>query len=368
MPIRTTTSHRPRRPTRAAFTLVEVLMVVAIIGILVGLIVPAVSIALTSVKRRALAIECQTIANAIEQYKSKYGEYPPDGSNRALLIRHLQKAFPQIQQSEIDYLIAGANSTTGGVMDPSEALVFFLGGFSSNPAAPFTGPGGPFTATPTGSKTPIQYNIDRQNAFFEFKQTQLSVDTQNDPDSNELITVSVDERDYSLAQPTGFLGDLMPVYRPTGKVAPYVYFDSRSYVSATAIQTYSVPAGTVGPFLSAVIDTKTPVTPPTLANRARHFRFVNDKSFQLISAGLDDLFGTNVSGTTVYVYRPISEQAGTDEPASGEALDLLGSIATGKYPMRVASITGFRNAAGDSAMQDNCTNFSDGTLADSLQN
>ncbi len=56
------------------------------------------------------------------------------------------------------------------VMDPAEALVFFLGGFSSNPQRPFTGEGGPFSVTSTdttvtGGQT-LQYNVQRTGAFF----------------------------------------------------------------------------------------------------------------------------------------------------------------------------------------------------------
>ena len=269
---------------------------------------------------------------------------------------------------------AGSNSAmAGGVMDPSEAVVFFLGGFSTSPTNPFTGPGGPFAATPTGSKAPYQYNIDRQNAFYEFKQSQLSVGIQNDPTSSAQITVSVDETDFGLAKPTGFDGDLIPVYRPAGKKSPFVYFDSRTYASASAINSYTIPTGTVAPFLSATTNTKAPQTPATLANRTNYFRFMNDKSFQLICAGLDDSYGFNISGSSLYVYRPIGQEAvNPDEPKSGQAFDILAAIpttpATTRFPPMIPSVTGFRSATGDASMLDNCANFSDGALEDSLSN
>ncbi len=96
--------------------------------------------------------------------------------------RHLRKAFPQIQQSELNLLNPTSATALSGqgwngdswtlatgfvagirndfdvrvavgpnfvaadmkVMDPAEALVFFLGGFSSNPKQPFTGDGRTF--------------------------------------------------------------------------------------------------------------------------------------------------------------------------------------------------------------------------------
>lgn len=352
---------------RAGFTLVEVLMVVVIIGILASLIIPAVNIGLKSVRQKAIALECQTIATAIDQYRTKYGDYPPDGSNAELVARHLRKAFPNMAASELTILTAASNSSTGGMMDPTESLVFFLGGFSSDPVHPFTGKGGPFAPTPSGSRAPYQYNVDRENAFFEFKQSQLSLDIQNDPDSNAAITVSVDETDYGFTTPTDFLGDLLPVYRPAQKKSPYVYFDSRTYYATAGIQSYLSSTGRVGPYLSATLNTKAATTPATYANRLNYFRFVNDKSFQLLCAGLDDQYGDNISGSVVYVFRPIEDDGKDGEPKSGQAFDVLGAIASGeRYPQIAANITGFKSA--DSIVQlDNCSNFSNGPLVDSVK-
>ncbi|MCA9157924.1 MAG: prepilin-type N-terminal cleavage/methylation domain-containing protein, partial [Planctomycetales bacterium] len=68
-----------RNARRSGFTLVEVLVVIAIIGVLVALIVPAVNMAYRTVQQRAIALECQALAQAVEAYRSKYDDYPPDG-------------------------------------------------------------------------------------------------------------------------------------------------------------------------------------------------------------------------------------------------------------------------------------------------
>ena len=81
------------RTHRSGFTLIEVLMVIAIIGILVGLAVPAVMYGSRVVKQRAIVIETQTLDNAINQYNNKYGDFPADGSNRVLFEKHFRKAF-----------------------------------------------------------------------------------------------------------------------------------------------------------------------------------------------------------------------------------------------------------------------------------
>ncbi len=151
-------------PHRPAFTLVELLMVVTIIGILVGLLLPAVYYGMQSVKQGAIGIEVQTIASAVEQYKNKYSQgYPPDGSNAGDFERHYRGIFRQIAASEFAAVAAACNAVNGApataYMDPPEALVFALGGFSTDPIHPFTVPVAHCRPSPAGiSTTPIATN------------------------------------------------------------------------------------------------------------------------------------------------------------------------------------------------------------------
>jgi prepilin-type N-terminal cleavage/methylation domain-containing protein len=81
--MKTTASHNstifaPNRRRAAAFTLIEMLVVIAIIGILASMILtglPGVA------KRRdvsRLRAELKDLETAIEGYKDRYGSYPPD--------------------------------------------------------------------------------------------------------------------------------------------------------------------------------------------------------------------------------------------------------------------------------------------------
>lgn len=267
---------------RAGFTLVELLVVVAIIGLLVGLTIPAVFAALGVFNRAACKFEVNALSDAVEKYRSKYGDYPPDGSSWPIMEAHLRKAFPNILVSELN-LLSPANIATygyihndyaGRVMDPAEALVFFLGGFSSDAQRPFTGPGGPFVL----NGTTYQYNGSRQNSFYDFPAARLTVSAS---------LVSTDESAYDVAGTP----DLMPVFLSyKNKLEfgnPYVYFDSRTYQSKTTPLVFnfhqtrvSSGEGVARPYLSDQVNTLSPA-----ANKPKLYE--NKQTFQILSPGLD---------------------------------------------------------------------------------
>lgn len=59
-----------------AFTLVEILVVVSIIGLLAGLALPAVQGALNSAKKGKAKAEMQSIITALKSYQNEYGRMP----------------------------------------------------------------------------------------------------------------------------------------------------------------------------------------------------------------------------------------------------------------------------------------------------
>jgi len=59
-----------------AFTIVELLTVIAIISILAALLLPVLSKAKTTAKKRQAQVEITQIVGAIQQYDSVYGRYP----------------------------------------------------------------------------------------------------------------------------------------------------------------------------------------------------------------------------------------------------------------------------------------------------
>ncbi|GAB5402502.1 MAG: prepilin-type N-terminal cleavage/methylation domain-containing protein [Aureliella sp.] len=361
---------------RGAFTLVELLTVIAIIGVLVGLIVPAVGFALRKVKENAIAMEVMTLSNAFSGYEQEFNDLPPDGTSSTIVSRHLLKLFPQMASSELRLLttdtfpgtstllvnnasVAPGMESPAGVMDPAEAVVFFLGGFSDDPQYPLSGVGGPFfilgqngqvtSATPAAQRVSVQYNTERTNPLYEFDSGQLTLAQGN-------LTLSNDEEEI-LGNPNA--NDCLPAYRPRGNSAPYVYFDSRTY-------SVSVPGGlffshyttsqfgVARPYRSSQRNTRTAATP---ANADSYYEYMNPGTFQFVSAGLDDSFGgipfTSGGGPVFYEF------------ASGQSIDF------GGYPGNAPVEGGYSRYQDDSGLStqlDNVTNFSEGVLGDALEN
>jgi len=235
------------------FTLVELLVVITIIGLLVAIMVPAVSIVLYNTKNARIAMEISSLAQAIEAYKVDAGDYPPNFNDWQRVKRHVLKRWSQLPPAQLE---AFKSMCSGGFgtetppsnpvpIDPAESLVFWLGGSSpngrlmANDVMPFNGAGEP-------------------KVYFEFDEGRLS-----DPDGNQW-------RRYA---------------SPYGNGAPYVYFDARSYVG----------------FYSAGYDASTTenaygVARPAPSSKAAspydvQQKFVNPTTFQIIAAGQDGNFG-----------------------------------------------------------------------------
>jgi prepilin-type N-terminal cleavage/methylation domain-containing protein len=303
-----TTRRHPR-----AFTLVELLVVIAIIGILAAILVPVVGVVNRRAKNARIVLELEQLVAAIDQYESKYGDRPPDFSNPVVVSRHLQKAFPRIsaeERSVINSLWYTDTGDTGELMpliDPAEAIVFLLGGLSSDPKRPFTGQGGPIILVrdASGNITGMLANPDRNSPLFEFEDTRLT-QFQN---ANGVLLSNDEEVLHSL-DPS--LNDAFPTYLPPGLKTPYVYFDSRTYI-------HTPVNGTVGQNLPAPVPSP-PMYPikthipafssdgatkidgiavPYRSDNPRQattydsilFEWTNQKTYQLITAGLDNNYG-----------------------------------------------------------------------------
>jgi prepilin-type N-terminal cleavage/methylation domain-containing protein len=78
MPSPTLKRRSPARSkVRGGFTMIELLMVIIIIAILIGLLLPAIQSAIRNARRAAVLSEISQLAQALANFKSRYGDYPP---------------------------------------------------------------------------------------------------------------------------------------------------------------------------------------------------------------------------------------------------------------------------------------------------
>ena len=70
------TFTKPTRSSKPGFTLVELLTVIAIIGILAGILIPTIGGVMDKVTRTRAKTQLSQLKNAIQLFRSDYGYYP----------------------------------------------------------------------------------------------------------------------------------------------------------------------------------------------------------------------------------------------------------------------------------------------------
>ncbi len=287
------------RHQRHGVTLIEMLIVIAIMGILAAILLPTLGAIRKASQEAGMALEIKGLAEAIEEYKTTYGDYPPDGSNIVVFQRHIQVAFPRIAPAELTNLInlidlkdGNGNSTGRTIIDPAEALVFFLGGFSDDPRFPFTGEGGPLS--------PV-----RRNALFDFAAGKLTQSTTTinlgTPANPILIPLSSDEENLFGQPPSN--NDIFPAYIPSASDTPFVYLDHRTYMPRPiySFNQRLVPPAQYPPVGSSfaqggmnsgyVRAYRSDQQRQSTAEDVFPYRWHGERTFQLICAGTDNNLG-----------------------------------------------------------------------------
>ena len=311
--------HGPRTTDyglRTAFTLVELLVVITIIGILAALITVAAVAALKSSRRTEIKAEINQIDGGFNELKNKTNAFPPncqtddtsgpisEATALADLKRYMKIAFPRHQESDvllarlvgIDYNTGksiGAGKPLAGGLSAGEAVVFWLGGFSSDPKYPISGAGGP--AYPiSGFSQPTNYTLDpieSRKWVFPFHVDRLV------PRGSDGYFDSASTRyfEYSLnADGTGQKYRInLWQYTPRKLDQPYLYFDTSRYAPSNATDPPAATAlsglsgNTTDPMYVYAFKKQNPTWSSTNTS-VPALSYINPDKFQIIHCGIND--------------------------------------------------------------------------------
>jgi general secretion pathway protein G len=184
-----------RRWDRRGFTLIELLIVVAIISVLLSLISAAVWKAVVTANRVRNQNEISQLATAVENFKQKFGIYPPsrillgeritdyfrdgNGKSQPYSQFHLDSyamlttIFPRLDFSKSLFIDWDGNRLPSPpvVLEGDQCLVFFLGGIPQvENGRPFCSG---FSTNPVDPTYHVRNGGDTIPPFFEFDSSRL---------------------------------------------------------------------------------------------------------------------------------------------------------------------------------------------------
>ena len=369
-------------PTRAGFTLIEVLIAILIVALLVAILLPAVQAAFRKAKEAQVSAELNNLATALASFKNAYGDYPPSrvilcerGYNFAGVLTNTSPAYAladsnctditvsQLAQRSLVYLKKfwpradflsdpGATANVGSyndfdgsgggipntkvvILSGSECLAFFLGGipiptptgfgtsgFSKSPKFPFVDP-----VTATNRSVPnYEFNAGRL----------LDLDHDGIPSYLDPInTIPGSRRAFAYFSAYGANSydpnDVNGWDHNTSNAFDYEPDQNGSNFAEWGFTVSFPVSGT--PTNYAVSPSPNPYTSGSSAPTSGNVAWINPNSFQIICSGVDGNFG----------YGGAYVQGGT-----GNTLPLLdGNV---------------NNSNSRNPENDNLTNFSSGRL------
>ena len=94
-----------KKPARRGFTLIELVAVILVLAILAGLVTVGGRAAIRFFRGVNDKATIDNIAKALELYKNKYGEYPPDGTDMGSVRKHLLKRDPSLKNESLADLL-----------------------------------------------------------------------------------------------------------------------------------------------------------------------------------------------------------------------------------------------------------------------
>jgi prepilin-type N-terminal cleavage/methylation domain-containing protein len=251
---------RLKKHVRAAFTLVELLVVMAIIAILVGLTTAGVFSYFRKIPDIRARNDIINLQNALTSFRNMYGAYPPstillsknpaDYASDPKSMQYLQAMFgSRLDVTQCDW--AGGQAVTYPVrLEGDQCLVFFLAGING-------------TGFSTNKSNPTLLGGQRKGPFIDNLDQGRLVLLHGNPFPSYLDAY------YNVQAPPGV------------SLKPYLYFSSGLRTNGyNGTQPGDCPSFAIPPGPA----------PMPFINPANG-RFYNADSYQIISAGRDHLFG-----------------------------------------------------------------------------
>lgn len=309
---------------RVGFTLVELLVVITIIGILAALITAAGAGALKRARQAKIKTEIDQIAMALQTYKDTAGSYPPNSQtddtnltpepptsptpiNETQVVsdikRHMSQAFGKSREPAylINALAGMSDGSTPeithplpGGMSAGEALVFWLGGFSSDEKYPISGEGGPSYAVIDAIRSiNIAAGERREHDALERKWTMPFAKDRLLPKATDNFfddSAAAGERylEYQVivnGQPQTRRINFWQ-YVPSQSERPYLYFDTSRHEPETAFDPPAAASPNPNALHVHAVKMRSDSTGAALA-----IQFANRDKFQILHSGIDEEWG-----------------------------------------------------------------------------
>lgn len=271
-----------RQSERRGFTLVELMVVIAIIGLLVSMLTAAVYKAVATGNRVKNQNEISQISTAVEAFKQKFGIYPPSrlllaerltdytsgdpslATLRSDSLAFLTTIFPRLNFNQSLFIDWDGNKSPSPpvILEGDQCLVFFLGGIPQTDAngRPFCSG---FSTNPANPAYHVLKGGDTIPPFFEFDSTRLV------PQKRNGVLIRVPRNNSAVSQ-------VHFSYLDTYGNVPYAYFSS--YKTRNGYNRFgSSDCDSLGvwPYADGA-------NPPGLNPS---WRYLNPNTFQIISAG-----------------------------------------------------------------------------------
>ncbi len=321
-------SFAKRKSIGFGFTLVEILVVIAIIAVLAGLAIPAVMMAVTRAYEFRITTTMTQLNTSVESFRNENGIYPPDQyydfdasymvwldstANDATLLpllasRYgpvLQKIAPNNREFQpapgvftgTNYPIIAWYRQRGQFLNPTNALSFWLGGgLSSSKIYPLSelcrrDNELPVTNATSNSNYQARVQLTQPLVFFDFNQSQAAVDPLQywvGGGSGPSWTAGAQRGDQFYPQGVVPMFLRSPVQQSTDR--PFLYFvDTPNNSPNSLFAPYLLP-NSLGMKFVRVPNETAPMTPIGYGSPPSMFMFAAEK-FQIIAPGRDNLYG-----------------------------------------------------------------------------